>query len=143
MLQVDERASEVLAEQVGARTRQCFRNAAIGAMTVPDAWYVEGWAVIPIAGGIVVEHAWVVVGDPDDDDSRILDPTYALLPDLGAVIYVRTKAYNRCWIEQNAFGRTLPFVSFRDERHREAYEEAWSLTGLNLESLRYPSRSGE
>jgi len=124
--------SRELAKQVRALPHECYRNAVISLVWLPDqAFYVEGW----VAQVIPIEHGWVELGD------EIFDPT---LPDGDAVYFsgpryarrVVLRAINRGTLDLPIVycrGRGLKalrrgFGGLESDEYRHAMEEAQRLS---------------
>jgi len=79
MTAVDWELSRTVAREVGARTRECYSNAARAVLNVRlegrNPCYVEGAAVVLIgeASLVALEHAWVELAD-----GQVVEPTWVL-----------------------------------------------------------------
>lgn len=66
-MKINVEKSLELAKRIRAEKKACWQNAIYAQDCVPDALYIEGWAVS--AEGLVFEHGWL------EDSNEVLDPT--------------------------------------------------------------------
>lgn len=85
---VDYELSQQIAEAVKAELKACWRNAFMGLYELPDATYVEGWAVT-LWGLLVIEHGWL------EYQGKIVDPTAALWDELRGMVYFPGLRFDR------------------------------------------------
>lgn len=114
-LPINKELSRSAATIVDARPKECFRNSALATLYLGgDARYIEGVIVIPVAGGLPIEHGWAV------RDGQIVEPTLADDPWLDDLVYFEAKRFTPNEIStQHSQG--LPFTTFRDEEMRWAH----------------------
>jgi hypothetical protein len=120
MLSVAIRQSTTVARIVGAKRKECWKNAALGTIVLaegPGTYYVEGWVVLPVAGGLAIEHGWIVTGEP----GHIVDPTLAADDWLEDIVYFESKRFYPHEIQPEL---ELPILNFRDWEHRLGYKSA-------------------
>lgn len=124
MLTCDATKSLMVAQEMGARPRQCWHTSVSallrsGTTRLRGAVYVEGWIAAPSAGGVVIEHGWL------EHRGTVIDATMVLLPDVDVsqwryfpgVRYPRREVMQRLRAQGMRLGRapearqvTLPFV---------------------------------
>jgi len=71
----DYKRSQDMAAKIKAREKECWANAFRALDEIPDAIYIEGWALGP--DGLMFEHGWLEL-DGVIIDPTLNDPTYPI-----------------------------------------------------------------
>lgn len=120
--QVNVAESRRLAGVVGAKKKDCWRNAALAAITTSGT-YVEGHATMP--QGVAFEHGWVEL------DGKILDPTLALFGEWPeGYNYFPGRKYSAEEVEKKP--GPFPLSGYRDEAYQRSMREAWASLGVEM-----------
>lgn len=137
---VDIELSEKMAKAVNARTRECYRNSFLAAMSLGglsalvdgvEVFYVEGFCIWTLP----FQHGWVEI--VNDGKTSIVDPTLVLLRDLEEYQWIAGRRFpfwemTKIWDENLDEDGHLPvplvecvtFDAYQGER-KDAWDTAW------------------
>jgi len=121
-MNIDIGKSRRVAKLVMAQRKQCWRNAALASILLKNGLYVEGWIILPVAGGIVIEHGWALTQGILKKDMTIIDPTLCDDDWLPEIEYFASEVFTTQQLVDHE--GTLPILDYRDERHRQGYINA-------------------
>lgn len=110
-LPIDLKESKRVAKMVDARNKQCYRNSALGAVSIRGE-YVEGFVALEL--GVVIEHAWI------EKERAIIEPTPAMQKDGKNVYFAGPRLSSDEILARQQ--ETMPYFNSRNSRtYQEAY----------------------